>query len=91
MYYVYILTNAHKTVFYTGMTNNLVRRIYEHKEKLVKGFTSRYNVNRLIYYECTNDVLAAITREKQVKDYSRKKKLALIEGMNPSWEDLYEP
>jgi putative endonuclease len=91
MYYVYILTNAHKTVLYTGMTNNLNRRVYEHKEKLIEGFTNRYNVNRLVYYECTNDVLAAITREKQVKSYSRKKKLALIEGTNPAWEDLYQP
>ena len=91
MYYVYILTNAHKTVLYTGMTNNLIRRVYEHKEKLIEGFTNRYNVNRLVYYECTNDVLAAITREKQVKSYSRKKKQALIESMNPAWEDLYQP
>ena len=91
MYYVYILTNAHKTVLYTGMTNNLIRRVYEHMEKLIEGFTTRYNVNRLVYYECTNDVLAAITREKQVKSYSRKKKQALIESMNPAWEDLYQP
>ena len=89
-YYVYIMTNKHNTVLYTGVTNDLVRRTYEHKEKLVKGFTKKYNVNKLVYYEITDDVYSAITREKQIKAGSRKKKIDLIESMNPEWMDLYD-
>ena len=75
-YYVYIMTNTSKTL-YTGMTNNLERRVYEHKNKLVSGFTSKYNITKLVYYEETNDVNAALTREKQIKGWLRSKKIAL--------------
>ena len=89
-YYVYILSNAQKNVIYTGVTNNLVRRVYEHKNHLDKSsFTARYNVTRLVYYEHTNDANSAIEREKQIKGWNRKRKDKLIEGMNPNWEDLY--
>ena len=89
-YYVYILTNAHKTVLYTGVTNDLIRRVYEHKHHLDKGsFTSQYNVENLIYYESTSDVIAAIEREKQIKSWNRKRKIKLIEHRNPNWDDLY--
>ncbi|MBQ9148393.1 MAG: GIY-YIG nuclease family protein [Oscillospiraceae bacterium] len=89
-YYVYILTNTHKTVLYTGVTNDLVRRVYEHKNHLDKGsFTARYNVEKLVYYEVTSDVEAAIEREKQIKGWSRKHKNKLIESKNPNWTDLY--
>ena len=89
-YYVYILTNAHKTVLYTGVTNDLIRRVYEHKHHLDKGsFTSQYNVENLIYYESTSDAVAAIEREKQIKSWNRKRKIKLIEHKNPNWDDLY--
>jgi len=86
-YYVYIMTNSSRTL-YTGVTDNLVRRVYEHKNKLIKGFTQKYNITRLVYYEITSDVQAAIQREKQIKGWLRKKKIALIEAANPKWEDL---
>ena len=89
-YYVYIITNKYNTTIYVGVTNNLVRRIYEHKNKLVEGFSSKYNLNKLIYFECTENVESAIIREKQIKNYSRAKKELLIEKMNPNREDLYE-
>ena len=90
-YYVYILTNSHKNVLYTGVTNDLVRRVYEHKHHLDKGsFTDRYNVEYLIYYEYTSDVKSAIEREKQIKGWNRKRKEKLIASMNPEWMDLYE-
>ncbi len=87
-YCVYIVTNKSNRVLYTGVTNDLRRRIYEHKHKLVKGFTSRYNIMKLIYYDMTEDVHEAIKREKQIKAGSRKKKVDLIKGMNPEWRDL---
>ncbi len=87
-YYVYILTNKTKTVLYTGVTNNLQRRIYEHKNKLIDGFTKRYNVDRLVYYEMTSDVKSAIKREKQIKNLLRRKKEELINTFNPDWDDL---
>ena len=90
MYYVYILTNNKKTVLYTGVTNNLERRIYEHKHKLIKGFTEKYNVDRLVYIETTSDVQSAITREKQIKNLLRSKKEELINSVNPQWQDLSE-
>jgi len=90
VYYIYILTNQHNTVFYVGVTNNLIRRVYEHKNKLVKGFTSKYNINKLVYYEVFSDVRDAIYREKQIKSWSRKKKIEMIEKFNPEWKDLYE-
>ncbi len=86
-YYVYILTNRSRTL-YTGVTNDLQRRVYEHKHKLVPGFTAKYNLTRLVYYEATPDIHAAIAREKQIKGWLRAKKIALIESMNPKWEDL---
>ena len=89
-FYVYILTNKYNTVLYTGVTNNLMRRVYEHKEGLFKGFTSKYNVGKLVYYEYFEDPVSAITREKQIKAGSRQKKIKLIESMNPEWKDLYE-
>jgi len=89
-YYIYILTNQYHTIFYVGVTNNLIRRVYEHKNKLVKGFTLKYNINKLVYYEVFSDVREAIYREKQIKSWSRKKKIEMIEKFNPEWKDLYE-
>ena len=88
-YYVYIMTNQSGTL-YTGVTNNLIRRVYEHKQKLVDGFTKKYNITKLIYFEETEDVMSAITREKQIKGCLRKKKVELIESVNPYWKDLAE-
>ena len=87
-YYVYIMTNAHHTVLYTGVTNDLLRRVYEHKHKQVKGFTARYNVDKLVYYEVCDHVESAIQREKQIKAGSRARKLVLINRMNPQWNEL---
>lgn len=89
-FFVYIMTNKSNTVLYTGMTNNLVRRVYEHREKLIRGFTSRYNITKLVYYEVFVDPRSAIEREKQIKAGSREKKIELIRGMNPEWRDLWE-
>ena len=86
-YFVYIITNKSRTL-YTGVTNNLERRVYEHKNKLVPGFTARYNINTLVYFEETPDVLSAIAREKQIKGWLRSKKISLIEAVNPQWIDL---
>ena len=86
-YCVYIMTNRSRTL-YTGMTGNLERRVHEHKRKLVPGFTRNYNTTRLVYYEQTPDVNAAIAREKQIKGWLRAKKIALIESVNPEWMDL---
>lgn len=88
--YVYILANKHNTVLYTGVTRDLKRRIYEHKQKFVKSFTSKYNVDKLVYYEVFDDIYNAITREKQIKAGSRQKKIELINSMNESWKDLYD-
>ena len=87
-YYVYITASISR-VLYIGVTNNLTRRIWEHKQKLVPGFTEKYRVDRLVYYEATPDVLSAIVREKQLKGYRREKKTVLIHAMNPQWQDLY--
>jgi len=87
-FFVYILTNKRHNVLYTGVTNNLDRRIFEHKTKQNKGFTSKYNVDKLVYYEIIDDANAAIEREKQIKAGPRKKKIELIESMNPDWNDL---
>jgi putative endonuclease len=88
-YFVYILTNKNNTVLYTGVTNNLYRRIWQHKSKLLKGFTKRYNVTKLVYFEMFADPESAISREKQLKAGSRKKKLELINSFNKEWKDLY--
>ena len=89
-YYIYILTNKENGTLYTGVTNNLPRRIYEHKNKLVDGFTKKYSLDKLVYYEHFESVEAAILREKQIKGGSRKKKLELINSFNKEWKDLYE-
>jgi putative endonuclease len=88
-YYVYIAASLSRTL-YVGVTNDLLRRIYEHRHKLQDGFTARYNVDRLVYFEHVTDVNAAIRREKQIKDWSRKKKVRLVEADNPAWRDLAE-
>ncbi len=86
-YYVYILTNASRTL-YVGVTNNLERRMYEHKNKLVRGFATKYNITWLAYYEETPSIESAIAREKQIKAWRRSKKTALVESANPQWKDL---
>lgn len=87
-YYVYILTNYFATVLYVGMTNDLHRRVFEHKNKLVDGFTKKYNLDRLVYFEETSDVREAIQREKQLKGWLRRRKAELVETTNPWWHDL---
>jgi putative endonuclease len=86
-YYVYLMTNQSKTL-YTGVTNDLLRRVYEHKLKSVPGFTEKYNITKLVYYETTTDIYSAIAREKQIKGWLRAKKINLIESSNPEWLDL---
>jgi putative endonuclease len=88
-YYVYVMASVRRTL-YVGVTNNLARRVWEHKQGLVPGFTAKYNCKRLVFYEGTNDVTAAIEREKQIKGWTRSKKIALIESQNPDWRDLSE-
>ncbi len=89
-YFVYILTNKIHTVLYTGITNNLLQRIYQHKNKLVEGFTKKYNIDMLVYYEILEDPINAIEREKAIKNLVRRKKIELINAFNPEWKDLYE-
>lgn len=89
-YYVYIATNFTNTVLYTGVTNNLIRRIWEHKQKVVSGFSSKYKITKLIYFETFTNINLAINREKQIKAGSRKKKTDLIRNNNPDFKDLYE-
>jgi putative endonuclease len=88
-YFVYIMTNRSRTL-YTGVTNNLERRVYEHKHKLLPGFTSKYNITRLVWYESGDNINVAIMREKQIKGWLRAKKIVLIESINPEWKDLSE-
>ena len=87
---VYILTNKMNTVLYTGVTSGLQKRVWQHKEKLVPGFTNKYNITKLVYYELTESIESAIAREKQIKGGSRAKKIVLIENMNKQWKDLYD-
>lgn len=87
--YVYILTNSADKVLYIGVTSNLIKRIYEHKNKFVEGFSRKYNLTKLVYYEISDDIYSAITREKQLKGLLRSKKNDLIQSMNPNWADLY--
>ena len=87
--FVYILTNNYHTALYIGVTNSFARRTFEHKEKLTKGFSKKYNLTKLVYYELFSDITLAIAREKQLKGGSRHKKLDLINKFNPDWEDLY--
>ena len=89
-YYVYLLTNWNHRVMYVGVTNDLVRRLYEHKNKLVRGFTKKYNVSKLVYFEETKDVHSALAREKEIKKWRREKKDALVVGVNPEWKELSE-
>jgi putative endonuclease len=89
-YYVYIITNKAHSVLYTGITSNLKKRVYQHKEKIVEGFTKKYNVAKLVYYQIAQNAFAAISREKQIKAGSRSKKIELINSMNPEWKDLSE-
>lgn len=84
------MTNKRNNVLYTGITNNLKKRVYEHKEKLVDGFTKKYNINKLVYYEIFDSSCSAATREKQIKGTSRQKKVNLIKTLNPDWDDLYD-
>ena len=88
-FFIYILTNKTNSVLYTGVTNNLIRRVWQHKQKLVSSFATKYNVDKLVYYEMYDHVENAIAREKQIKAGSRKKKLELIKKKNPNFEDLY--
>ena len=88
VYYVYILTNWNDQVMYIGVTNDLERRLYEHRTGIIEGFTQKYNVHKLVYYEVTGDVKAALAREKQLKKWSRTKKNELVRAMNPDWKDL---
>jgi putative endonuclease len=87
-YFVYILTNQNNRVMYVGVTNDLRRRIHEHKNKLIDGFTKKYNVDKLVYFEYTTDVYAALEREKEIKKWRREKKNKLVETENPNWKDL---
>ncbi len=87
-FYVYILTNWNDHVMYIGVTNNLERRLYEHRNGINEGFSNKYNTHKLVYFETTNDVKAAITREKQLKRWSRSKKNELVSSKNPEWKDL---
>jgi putative endonuclease len=89
-YHVYILTNDRHTVLYTSVTNDLPRRVGEHREKMIAGFTNRYNVDKLVFYEQFADVREATAREKRIKGGSRQRKIALINGINPEWRDLFE-
>jgi putative endonuclease len=89
-FYIYIMTDPKHRTLYTGVTSNLQARVWEHKEKLTDGFTSRYNVNMLVYYEAMADAPSAIAREKQIKGGSRQDKINLVNSLNPGWRDLYE-
>lgn len=89
-FFIYIMTNPHNRVLYAGVTNDLKRRVYEHKNKLVAGFTQKYNVVKLVYYEIFQSPNDAIAREKQIKGGSRQKKLNLVNSVNPEWRDLYD-
>ncbi len=87
-YYVYMMTNKYYTVIYTGVTNDLESRVYEHKTKAIKGFTTKYKCNKLVYYTETDDISAAITEEKRIKGGSRRRKIEMLEAINPQWKDL---
>jgi putative endonuclease len=87
--YIYIITNPANTTLYTGVTSNLIKRIYEHKNKIIEGFSSKYNLTKLVYFEVFDNIEVAIEREKQIKNYKRYKKITLISETNPEWIDLY--
>ncbi len=88
--YIYFMSNRYNKVLYVGITSYLIKRVWEHKNKVVDGFTKRYNLYKLVYYEIYDDIETAINREKQIKSWSRRKKAELITALNPSWDDLYE-
>ena len=89
-YYVYMMTNKYRNVLYTGVTNDLIRRVYEHRNHLIRdSFTARYHITNLVYFEMTEDIRSAIEREKQIKSWNRARKEALVESQNPTWEDQY--
>ena len=88
-YYIYILANKRNGTLYIGVTSNLVERVYEHKNNMIEGFSKKYNIHKLVYYEITDDIESAIRREKQLKKWNRKWKINLIENSNPEWRDLY--
>ena len=89
-YYVYMMTKQYRNVLYTGVTNDLIRRVYEHRNHLIKdSFTARYHITKLVYFEATEDVRSALEREKQIKSWKRARKDALVESQNPTWEDQY--
>ncbi len=90
LYYIYILASNRNGTLYIGVTNDLIRRVYEHKNDIIDGFTEKYKVHMLVYYELANDIYSAIQREKRIKKWERKWKMELIEKMNPDWHDLYE-
>ena len=87
-YFVYMMTNQNNRVLYTGVTNDLIRRVHEHRTKTTQGFTAKYNVDKLVFFESTSDIVAAISREKQIKGWTRTKKNTLVESTNPAWRDL---
>ena len=89
-YYVYLMTNWNHRVMYVGVTNDIMRRLDEHKNKLIKGFTKKYNINKLVYFEETANVHSAIAREKEIKKWRRQKKNALVQSLNPEWSDLLD-
>ena len=89
-YYVYIMTNSTNTVTYTGVTNDLLNRVDQHKNKITKSYTSKYKINKLVYYEVGEDIESCILKEKQIKSRSREDKVTLIDGMNPDWHDLFQ-
>ncbi|SFR49153.1 GIY-YIG nuclease family protein [Thiomicrospira sp. ALE5] len=88
--FIYIMSNKKNGTLYVGVTSNLIQRVYQHKQHLIEGFTKRYNLNRLVYFEQLDEISSAIEREKQLKSGSRQKKIQLIEQVNPEWDDLYE-
>lgn len=90
LYSVYIVTNKLNSTLYTGVTSDLPKRIWQHKNKIVSGFTAKYRLNKLVYYEMFDDIWQAIKREKQIKNLVRRKKIVLIENFNPEWKDLYD-
>lgn len=89
-YFIYIVTNKWNKVLYTGITNDLIRRVQEHKDKIIQGFTKRYNLNKLVYYEVTESIESAILREKQIKGGSRNDKITLVNSKNDDWHDLFD-
>src|SRR4030042_4079921 len=89
-YYVYIMASKRRGTLYTGVTDDLIGRVYQHKQKIIEGFTRKYNVTKLVYYETTNDIRGAILREKRIKKWKRQWKIELIEKVNPEWKDLCE-